>query len=453
MRLVNSTGSRRQSEHPDRNTPNSTNPAPPLVRHSAAAGSGYHEKSLSVSMQAPAYPGTAMQSRFPSPYRPDLRYGGSEHRVPTHQHPYPSTQVGSIYPGSVGGLVKHPYGDDTLDVIDDDDDYPLQTRPNSGRGTPLSGRRAGDPQSMPPERDVVPGYDRPRAKTEDINGAVLAQWRNHGHPMPPPPPPPLGAIPPPPLGVATGRPSTRNGSDGSFGPGVNPPTRPGLRSKFSTTRLRSAYEEEQQQGFPRDGSQASVTGGNPNPLTMNNGTTRARSSSTPSTYTGPKPVPPPLPTTSQWNNGRKPGDRNRGSGSSQSTGESSDYSPPQTGSPVTPFGSNDSSLTSASGMLRSTRSQVFTGARNDVVKLHPPMIVKVHFGEDLFMISVPRAIEFEDLVEQVGKKIRLCGPRRTGGSLRIKYQDEDGDFVSLSTTEDVQLAFDMAGGTLTLYVT
>src|SRR5882672_12381245 len=53
MRLVNSTGSRRQSEHPDRNTPNSSNSAPPLIRHSAAPGSGYYEKSLSVSMQAP----------------------------------------------------------------------------------------------------------------------------------------------------------------------------------------------------------------------------------------------------------------------------------------------------------------------------------------------------------------------------------------------------------------
>lgn len=86
------------------------------------------------------------------------------------------------------------------------------------------------------------------------------------------------------------------------------------------------------------------------------------------------------------------------------------------------------------------------------MKLQPPVRVKVHYGEDLFMISVPRSTEYEDLVEKVGKKIRLCGPRRGNGPPRLKYQDEDGDFVTLATTEDVQLAFDMAGGALTLHV-
>jgi cell division control protein 24 len=463
MRLVNLTGSRRQSERPDRTTHNSTSPAF-IVRHSAAAY--HHEKSLSVTMNVPAYPntGTTAQPRPSRPYRPELRYGVSDPKMPMHQHPYPSTNVGSIYPGSVAGLVKHPYGEDNLDVVDDEyDEYSLQTRPNSGRGTPLGGRRAGDPQSMPPERDVVPGYDRPRAKTEDINGAILAQWRNHGHPMPPPPPPPLGTIPPAPPGTLPSHPSAvpRSGSDASFGPGTvtnNPRTT--LRSKFSTTQLRSTYDEErphqqqqlQQQStstFSRSGSQASLTGKPPV-----NGT-RARSSSTPSQYTGPKVVPPPLPTASQWGSGSKSGERNRGSASSQSTGESSDYSPPQTGSPITPFGSNDSSLaTTNSTILRSSRSQVFTGPRNDGASpVQPKMLVKVHYGEDLFTLDVPRTIDYDELVAAVTYKVRLCG-RRTNGPLRIKYHDEDGDLVSLATTEDVQLAaFDMAGRTLTLYVT
>lgn len=80
------------------------------------------------------------------------------------------------------------------------------------------------------------------------------------------------------------------------------------------------------------------------------------------------------------------------------------------------------------------------------------MLVKVRYGEDLFTLDVPRSIEYEELLSNVGHKVRRCGPRRTPGPLRIKYQDEDGDLVSLGTTEDVQLAFDMAGGTLTLYV-
>ena len=68
--------------------------------------------------------------------------------------------------------------------------------------------------------------------------------------------------------------------------------------------------------------------------------------------------------------------------------------------------------------------------------------VKVHFLEDIFVIQVPRTTEYEELVEKVGKKIRLCGPRRDDGPLKVKYVDEDGDMVSLGSTEDVQMAFE-----------
>jgi len=452
MRLVNASGSRRQSERSDRMLLNNSNPVFP-VRHSTAAY--HHEKSISVSMHTPVYPSATPAANSRLRTGPDTRYGTLEHKVPMHQHPYPSTYMDSIYPGGiVAGVAKHSYSEDNLDVVEGDyDDPSLQSRPNSGRGTPLGGRRARDPLSMPPERDPVPENNRPRAKTEDINGAVLAQWRNHGHPVPPPPPPPppIGSIPPPP-GSLPSRPSmvsSRNGSDASFGPGTGTTSRATLRSKFSTTQLRNAYDDEPQSSFSRNDSQASLVGKG-----LVSGT-RARSSSTPSQYTGPKAIPPPLPTASQWGNGSKSGERNRGSASSQSTGESSDYSPPQTGSPITPFGSNDSSLATSvqSAALRSSRSQVFTGARKDaVLPLQAKMLVKVHYGEDLFTLDVPRTIEYDDLVAAVAYKVRLCG-RRTSGPLRIKYHDEDGDLVSLATTEDVQLAaFDMAGGTLTLHV-
>lgn len=83
-----------------------------------------------------------------------------------------------------------------------------------------------------------------------------------------------------------------------------------------------------------------------------------------------------------------------------------------------------------------------------------PVKVKVHFHEDIFVIQVPRATEYDDLVEKVGRKIRLCGPRRDDGPLRVKYRDEDGDMVSLGSTEDVQMAFEQyrPGGQVTLYV-
>jgi cell division control protein 24 len=85
----------------------------------------------------------------------------------------------------------------------------------------------------------------------------------------------------------------------------------------------------------------------------------------------------------------------------------------------------------------------------------PPVKVKVHFHEDIFVIQVPRLTEYSDLVEKVGRKIRLCGPRRDDGPLRVKYRDEDGDMVCLGSTEDVQMAFEQyrPGGQVTLFVT
>jgi len=82
--------------------------------------------------------------------------------------------------------------------------------------------------------------------------------------------------------------------------------------------------------------------------------------------------------------------------------------------------------------------------------------VKVHYKEDLFVIIVNRTTDYDDLVDKVAKKIRLCGGRKEGTALRIKYRDEDGDMVSLGSNEDVQMAFDTsrsaAGGQVTLFV-
>ncbi|KAK7045559.1 Guanine nucleotide exchange factor for Cdc42p [Paramarasmius palmivorus] len=219
-----------------------------------------------------------------------------------------------------------------------------------------------------------------------------------------------------------------NGSDASFSNGAR--SRPPLRSQFSSTKLRSAVDmnsSEYRNGIP------------PTPAPIN----RSRSASQPSAYV-PKSIPPPLPTT-QWDprsNGSISSSK-RGSGSSQSTGDSSDYSP-NSSSPITPYGSSESSLA-----LRPSRSQVFDGPRSQPVK------VKVHFHEDIFVIQVARSTEYDDLVEKVGRKIRLCGPRRDDGPLRVKYKDEDGDMVSLGSTEDVQMAFEAyrPGGQVVLYVT
>jgi cell division control protein 24 len=83
--------------------------------------------------------------------------------------------------------------------------------------------------------------------------------------------------------------------------------------------------------------------------------------------------------------------------------------------------------------------------------------VKVHYKEDLFVIIVNRTTDFQELLDKVGKKIRLCGGRKEGTALRIKYRDEDGDMVSLGSNEDVQMAFETSrsstGGQVILFVT
>ncbi|KAK4696689.1 cell division control protein 24, partial [Phenoliferia sp. Uapishka_3] len=80
--------------------------------------------------------------------------------------------------------------------------------------------------------------------------------------------------------------------------------------------------------------------------------------------------------------------------------------------------------------------------------------VKVTYGEDTFVVVVLSTVSYRELLDKVIKKIRLCGDRshvdRT--SLRLRYQDEDGDRILITSEEDVLMAFEAvrsmgAGGT------
>lgn len=334
-----------------------------------------------------------------------------------------------------------------FELDDEFEEYPPSgSYPASGRGTPMGSRRV-TAQSMPPERDAVPGYDRPRAQTEDTNGPVMAQWRTHSPMLPPQQPPPTGGLPNPlshrPIMPRSGAGFT---SDGSFGPGIGSgaraSARPPLRSQFSSTKLSSVYSNSEARSMTPQ-----------IPSTLQPPPNRSRSTSQPAAYV-PKAVPPPVPTATPWTN-RPNGESKRGSGSSQSTGESSDYSP-NSSSPITPFGSSESSL-GAMGTLRPSRSQTFenTARANGIQQYSTHVKVKVHFHEDIFVIQVLRATHYNELVEKVGKKIHLCGRKRDDGPLRVKYRDEDGDLVSLGSTEDVQMAFEQfgPGGQVSLFVT
>ncbi|KAJ7045480.1 hypothetical protein C8F04DRAFT_940314 [Mycena alexandri] len=407
-RLIRESAQRRASERSLSKIANSTNPRQTSTYAPGGQG-GY--------MPSPNY---ATRSRGDSVYTQAVNTG--------------------MYAGPQGYPQHDGFGFDNDE--DDYEDYPPSTYSQSGRGTPMGTRRL-NAQSMPPERDAIPGYDRPRAQTEDTNGPVMAQWRNNV------PPPSNPAVNRPRQSRVQSNASTASVSSSVYGSeasnfGTGPRSRPPLRSQFSSTKLKSVYDsgDYRNGGLPPPPANAPPLA----PPPMN----RSRSASQPQPYVPPnKSIPPPMPTTSQWNprSTTSMGANKRESGSSQSTGDSSDYSP-NSSSPITPFDSSESSLGGV-GM------RAPMNGNGHAHSPYPPVKVKVHFNEDIFVIQVPRMTEYDELVEKVGRKIRLCGPRRDDGPLRVKYKDEDGDMVSLGSTEDVQMAFEQyrPGGQVTLYVT
>ncbi|KAI5481223.1 cell division control protein 24 [Pseudohyphozyma bogoriensis] len=87
--------------------------------------------------------------------------------------------------------------------------------------------------------------------------------------------------------------------------------------------------------------------------------------------------------------------------------------------------------------------------------------VKVTYGDDTFVVVVLSSVSYPELVDKVLKKIRLCGVRSMDAtSLRLRYQDEDGDRILITSEEDVMMAFEavraMSSGpnqTLVLFAT
>lgn len=71
--------------------------------------------------------------------------------------------------------------------------------------------------------------------------------------------------------------------------------------------------------------------------------------------------------------------------------------------------------------------------------------VKVNYGEDTFVIVVLSSITYQELSKKVLHKIHLCGARTNGldsNTLRLKYEDEEGDKILMTADDDVAMAFD-----------
>lgn len=82
-----------------------------------------------------------------------------------------------------------------------------------------------------------------------------------------------------------------------------------------------------------------------------------------------------------------------------------------------------------------------TSANNVSSGMSKNMKVKLHFLQDSFLLIMPANISYQQLLERVERKIRLCG-KQTPVPLRIKYKDEDDDFVTMNSDEDIQMALE-----------
>lgn len=66
--------------------------------------------------------------------------------------------------------------------------------------------------------------------------------------------------------------------------------------------------------------------------------------------------------------------------------------------------------------------------------------VKITYGNDMFVIVVPSDVTYATLLHKVRHKLMVCSNIAKDGPLRMKYPDEDGDLVTISSDEDVALA-------------
>jgi cell division control protein 24 len=80
--------------------------------------------------------------------------------------------------------------------------------------------------------------------------------------------------------------------------------------------------------------------------------------------------------------------------------------------------------------------------------------IKLVFNDGIYVIVTNHEVAYFELMEKVDKKIRLVANLKQSDLLRLKYQDEDCDFITINSDDDVQMAFESRGvhNTVNLFV-
>ncbi|KAL0081424.1 hypothetical protein F4703DRAFT_1739757 [Phycomyces blakesleeanus] len=116
------------------------------------------------------------------------------------------------------------------------------------------------------------------------------------------------------------------------------------------------------------------------------------------------------------------------------------------------------SITSTSSTFSSSSTSTITAgssvAATQWEEISHTLKVKLTYNEGVYCIVTPHQIKFSDLMERVEKKIKIVANLKPNAVLRLKYRDEDGDHITISSDDDVQMAFESRGqNTVNLFVT
>lgn len=76
--------------------------------------------------------------------------------------------------------------------------------------------------------------------------------------------------------------------------------------------------------------------------------------------------------------------------------------------------------------------------------------IKLSYNDGIYVIMVAEQVTFTELMEKVERKIRLVANLKPSDMLRLKYQDEDGDLITINSDDDVQMAFENRGNNTAL---
>ena len=102
-----------------------------------------------------------------------------------------------------------------------------------------------------------------------------------------------------------------------------------------------------------------------------------------------------------------------------------------------------------SNSLDSPRVSAVSTSRPSTASTAPPgglVKMKTHYGTDIFILAVSaNGPKFDDILDRIERKIRISGaPLPDGRRIKLKYRDEDGDFITINGDDDIEMAFDMA---------